>query len=571
MPGTASRPRPLRLRRLDTGEANRPLLSNSEMGKGEDPEGNESPPDSPNSVEDVGANSEQVLFEKKCMLINREIDENGFGRYQWQIWGLCGCGYMLDLLWAQAFGLLLNPLEQELGFAGDQSGNISVAFSAGLTAGAFFWGVLVDIIGRKWAFNLTVLVAAIFGTALGGCNTYNQFLVITAFTGFGIGGNIPIDTTITLEFIPQNKRFMLALLSIFQPVGVVLTCAIAYGFVPTYSCKPNFSAGDQALPSCNSVAAGQACCTKESNMGWRYTLYTLGGISFFVFICRFVFFRFKESPKFLVSRGHDRKAIEVLKHIAKVNKRECGVSLADFESLTEQHKLTNATPGPERPKTRQEKIAGQLARYRELFKNFTMIRLTTLVWLTYAFDFWGFTLAGTYLPQILAIKNSSINVPLEQTYRNYIAIYAPGIVGVVAGSLMYRVPQIGRKLAMMVASGLMGASIFIFSTVNTQASNIGLNMMEYFFQSMFNAVLYGWTPEAFPAYIRGTASGIAAFWGRLFSILAPLTAQSLIPKKGLSADDPALNQVLYLAGGLTLGCVLTTALLPNKNLGQQSL
>ncbi|KAI5274222.1 hypothetical protein E4T47_02782 [Aureobasidium subglaciale] len=28
-----------------------------------------------------------------------------------------------------------------------QSGNISTAFSAGLTAGAFTWGVLVDIIG----------------------------------------------------------------------------------------------------------------------------------------------------------------------------------------------------------------------------------------------------------------------------------------------------------------------------------------------------------------------------------------------------------------------------------------
>ena len=32
------------------------------------------------------------------------------------IWTLCGFGYMLDLLWAQAFGLALGPLEQELGF-----------------------------------------------------------------------------------------------------------------------------------------------------------------------------------------------------------------------------------------------------------------------------------------------------------------------------------------------------------------------------------------------------------------------------------------------------------------------
>lgn len=57
-----------------------------------------------------------TLLERKFMLINHEIDANGMGRYQWYIWCLCGFGYLLDLLWAQAFGLVLSPLEQELGF-----------------------------------------------------------------------------------------------------------------------------------------------------------------------------------------------------------------------------------------------------------------------------------------------------------------------------------------------------------------------------------------------------------------------------------------------------------------------
>lgn len=90
------------------------------------------------------------LYDKKCVLINREIDAMGMGKYQWMIWGLCGFGYLLDLLWAQAFGLALSPLQQELGFGNDQSGNISTAFSAGLTAGAFFWGALSDVVGMFW-------------------------------------------------------------------------------------------------------------------------------------------------------------------------------------------------------------------------------------------------------------------------------------------------------------------------------------------------------------------------------------------------------------------------------------
>lgn len=95
------------------------------------------------------------LFEKKCVLINREIDAMGMGKYQWYVWCMCGFGYFLDLLWANAFGLVLGPVQQEFGFGSefmqihvvisadiffcfcldDQSGNISTSFSAGLTAG----------------------------------------------------------------------------------------------------------------------------------------------------------------------------------------------------------------------------------------------------------------------------------------------------------------------------------------------------------------------------------------------------------------------------------------------------
>lgn len=48
-----------------------------------------------------------------------------------------------------------------------------------------------------------MLIASIFGLCLGAPSNYNGILVLTAFVGFGVGGNIPIDTTITLEFLPQ--------------------------------------------------------------------------------------------------------------------------------------------------------------------------------------------------------------------------------------------------------------------------------------------------------------------------------------------------------------------------------
>jgi hypothetical protein len=63
-------------------------------------------------------------YQRKSRLITLEMDKMGMGRYQWYIWSLCGLGYFLDLLWAQAFGLIASPLQRELGFSGMSLANM---------------------------------------------------------------------------------------------------------------------------------------------------------------------------------------------------------------------------------------------------------------------------------------------------------------------------------------------------------------------------------------------------------------------------------------------------------------
>ena len=166
------------------------------------------------------------------------------------------------------------------------------------------------------------------------------------------------------------------------------------------------------------------------------------------------------------------------------------------------------------------------------------------------------------MPNILLEKNKAIHVSKRKSYLNFIIIYVCGAPGVILGALMYGVPRIGRQWSMIGSSTLMGVSLFLFATVNTEASNIGLNAMEYFFQSMFNAVLYGWTPEVYPAPIRGTAAGVASFWGRLFSIVSPLIGAHLLEK--------SINGPLYLAGAGVFICTIALALMPFKALSAQS-
>lgn len=87
------------------------------------------------------------------------MERMGMGRYQWCIFLLCGLGFFTDLLFAQAFGLIAVPLYDEPNFGrvdDDNIGTLFTAFNVGLTVGAFSWGILVDVIGRKSSFYCTV-------------------------------------------------------------------------------------------------------------------------------------------------------------------------------------------------------------------------------------------------------------------------------------------------------------------------------------------------------------------------------------------------------------------------------
>lgn len=105
-------------------------------------------------------------FEKKAALINHELDQFGLGRYQICIWFLCGFGYFLDLAWSQGVGLIASAVYQEMGVPDSDTGNIFAIANAGLAVGALGFGLAVDVIGRKWAFNLTCLITSIFGLLL---------------------------------------------------------------------------------------------------------------------------------------------------------------------------------------------------------------------------------------------------------------------------------------------------------------------------------------------------------------------------------------------------------------------
>lgn len=203
---------------------------------------------------------------------------------------------------------------------------------------------------------------------------------------------------------------MLALLSIFQPIGVVVCSGIAYGFIPKFSCATD-------LKSCkaNDLVPGAECCSKKDNMGWRYLLYTLGSISLFVFLMRFFIFTFQESPKYLLSKKRDDDAFKVLESIAKTNGKTLTITIEDFRALDDASEIqspVSATSGNARlqggnvpdDSTLRQKIKREVKRIGVLFQTKQMARVTILVWIIYAFDYWGFSVSGIYSDTFLTVQ-----------------------------------------------------------------------------------------------------------------------------------------------------------------------
>ena len=60
-------------------------------------------------------------------------------------------------------------------------------------------------------------------------------------------------------------------------------------------------------------------CTRSKNMGWRYFVVAMGGISMVEFFIRFVLFTIYESPKYLMGKGQDEEAVRIVHEVARRN------------------------------------------------------------------------------------------------------------------------------------------------------------------------------------------------------------------------------------------------------------
>ena len=133
---------------------------------------------------------------------------------------------------------------------GGQSAIILLSSGIGAILGAFIWGRIADLYGRRKVFILTVLN---FSVATGLIyftpeNGWIYLSVMRFFVGFGVGGLYCVDLPLVQEFVPARMRgFIGGLVTVFIPLGVMIASSFAAFTTNTIGWRGLFLVG--LLPS----------------------------------------------------------------------------------------------------------------------------------------------------------------------------------------------------------------------------------------------------------------------------------------------------------------------------------
>lgn len=419
---------------------------------------------------------------------------------------------------------------------------LTLAQNIGLLAGAMFWGFGCDIFGRRHAFNLTLLATAVFGLAAAGSPNFAAIGCFAALWSFGVGGNLPVDSAVFLEFLPGSHQYLLTILSVDWAIAQVIANLVAWPLLGNLTCQEG------------------EICTKSKNMGWRYFVIAMGGISMIEFIIRFVFFTVYESPKYLMGKGLNEEAVGIVHEVAKRNGKVSSLTIEDLRAC-EPAGVTQRTDAKAAMKRKLEKL--NFTHTRALFATRKLAWSTTAIMLVWAFIGLGYPLYNAFLPYLQTLRGAQFgDGSTYLTYRNSLIIATLGIPGALLGGVLVEVPKLGRKGTLAASTVLTGVFLYCSTTALTSAALLGWNCAFNFCSNVMYAVLYAYTPEIFVTRDRGTGNALTATANRIFGIMAPIVAMFA----NLETSAP-----VYTSGALFIAAGLLVLVLPYESRGKASL
>ncbi|XP_063726610.1 synaptic vesicle glycoprotein 2C-like isoform X3 [Symsagittifera roscoffensis] len=222
----------------------------------------------------------------------------GFGRFQYILAMICGWANASDAVEILSVSFILSPAQCAMGLKSSEKGVLSSIVFVGMMIGGYFWGYLADINGRRQVLMVSLTFNAVCAIISSLCQTYWWFLLFRLLSGIGVGGSIPVVFSYVAEFMPkQHRGKMISVVAFFWMCGNIVAAALAWIVIPR-------------------------------DWGHRSEHFDYSSWRIFIVVCTLpsltsaVFFALlPESPKFLIHKGEETKALQVLAMVYQINKR----------------------------------------------------------------------------------------------------------------------------------------------------------------------------------------------------------------------------------------------------------
>lgn len=149
--------------------------------------------------------------------------------------GTAGLAWMFDAMDVGILSFVIAALAADWALTPGQMGWIGSVNSIGMAVGAFVFGILADRVGRKNVFILTLVLFSLASGLSAATTGLAAFLVLRFIVGAGLGGELPVASTLVSESVGAKERGrVVVLLESFWAAGWLIAALISYFVIPEY-------------------------------------------------------------------------------------------------------------------------------------------------------------------------------------------------------------------------------------------------------------------------------------------------------------------------------------------------
>ncbi|WP_298106337.1 MFS transporter [Bradyrhizobium sp.] len=400
------------------------------------------------------------------------LDRLPISPFHYRIFWLVGAGMFFDGydLYV-AGGVLASVIKSGFSTVSQNSQFLSLTF-VGMTAGALITGFVGDKFGRRFTYQINLLIFGLASLAAAFSQDMTQLIACRFLQGLGLGAEIVVGYSTMTEFVPPKTRGRwLSMMAFIVVAGFPVTSLLGYFIIP--------------------------------NFGWR-PMFVIAGIgSLIVWYLRK---NLPESPRWLESKGRTEEAEALMQAIE--------------QEASEGRPLPPVVlPAPVAPVAASDMIRPPLLQ-RMIVGSWVLISINTLIF--------GFVI---FLPQFFLRQGLTITNSLAYT----LVLSAASLVGCALGAYtsdaIGRRPSIIGASIVTIIAGYVYAR---FNAASDPAIVLGIGFALVVAIYVQTAILYGvYTTELFPTEIRLRANGICNFFGRGATVISPFIVAALMTSYNL--------------------------------------